>query len=95
MDETAANVRHNPQQHRFEAKVGESLARADYERKGDQLIFTHTEVPQEARGQGIGDELARAGMDYARSEGLRVVPRCPFIAAWLRRHPEYEDLRAD
>ena len=95
MDETAANVRHNPQQQRFEAATGDGLAKADYERQGDRLVFTHTEVPPAARGQGIGDELARAGMDYARAEGLRVVSRCPFIDSWLRRHPEYEDLRAD
>lgn len=95
MDGSGAAVRHNADENRFEAVVDGGLAVAEYERRDGQLVFTHTEVPQEARRKGVGDALARAGMEYARAEGLRVVPRCPFIAKWLSRHPEYQDLRAD
>jgi len=50
------------------------------------------EVPLALEGKGIGNELAKAALDYARSEGLRVVPRCRFIAAYIKRHPQYQDL---
>ena len=89
-----SQVRHNEAASRFELDTPSGVGVADYEREGDRITFTHTEVPTAARGQGAGDQLARAGMEYARAEGLKVVPQCPFIASWLREHPEYEDLRA-
>ena len=68
------------------------LAVSAYRRNDDTIIFTHTEVPPHLEGKGIGNQLARAALDYARSEELKVVPRCPFISAFIRRHPEYQDL---
>jgi hypothetical protein len=57
------------------------------------ISFIHTEVPKALAGKGIGSRLARHVLEAARAEGLKVVPVCPFIAAWMKRHPEYDDLR--
>ena len=79
---------------RYEAIVDGVLAFAEYRRRGAVIAFTHTLVPHEIAGRGVADALARRALDDARAAGLRVVPRCPFFAAFMRRHPEYDDLRA-
>lgn len=89
------DVRHEPGASRFVADVAGGAAIARYKRRGDTMVLVHTEVPAAAEGEGVGGALARAALDHARSEGLRVVPRCPFMAAYIRRHPEYEDLVED
>ena len=84
---------HNEAASRFEAALGDDLARVEYQRaRGDLIVFTHTEVPPAFEGQGIGQRLARVALDYARDEGLTVMPLCPFIAAYIRRHDEYKPL---
>ena len=55
-------------------------------------MFTHTEVPRALEGKGVGNVLAKTGLEWARSEGLRVIPICPFVAAYIARHPDYADL---
>ena len=85
-------VRDNQARSRFEAQVGDDIARADYRLDGTTITFTHTELPAGQRGKGVGDALARGALDAARARGLRVVPVCPFMAAFIRRHPEYADL---
>ena len=85
-------IRHNEADGRFEMDVKGGTAYTHYLRSGDRIIFTHTEVPPPAEGQGVGNALARAALDYSRSQHLRVGVRCPFIAAWIKRHPEYQDL---
>ncbi len=91
-DAADVEVVHNPSANRFEATVGGHLAVADYVRRGDTMTFTHTGVPEPVERRGIGTALARAGLEYARAEGLTVVPRCPFIAAFIRERPEYQPL---
>lgn len=86
------SVRNNEAENRFEIKVGDELAVSEYRRHGSTIIFTHTEVPPSMEGKGIGNLLAHAALDYARKEKLRVVPVCKFIAAFIERHPEYQDL---
>ena len=77
---------------RFEANLEGRLAVAEY-RLGDGVIeFVHTDVPRELEGRGVASQLARAGLDYARAAKLGVVPRCPFFAAWIGKHAEYQDL---
>jgi predicted GNAT family acetyltransferase len=87
-------IRDNAQRHRFELDAGGSVAFSDYHRAGDVLTIMHTEVPKELNGRGIGSALARGILDLARAQGLKVVPVCPFVAAFMDRHPEYADLRA-
>lgn len=68
------------------------LAYLEYRREPGLLDIVHTEVPGEMKGRGVGGTLAEAALLYAREKGLRVVPHCPFVAAYIRRHPEYRDL---
>ena len=63
-----------------------------YVQRGNTLDLTHTRVPGELEGQGYGGALAKAALDYARGKGLKVIPTCPFVSAYLRRHKEYADL---
>ena len=90
-----AVVQREPEFHRFETYVGGQLAYLAYRLEGSTIYFVHTEVPPEIEGQGIGGKLAKAGLEYARDHRLKVVPRCPFVAAYLQRHPEYQDLIAE
>ena len=89
---TALSVRNNEEAGRFEIDVDGEIAVSNYIIRGKTIYFTHTEVPSAAEGRGIGNILARAALDYARANRLRVVPRCKFIAAFIKRHPEYQDL---
>ena len=82
----------NPGASQFEAHVDGHVAFVSYIKHGDTVIFTHTEVPKELQGRGLANVLARAVLDRARAEGWRVVARCPFIASFIERHPEYQPL---
>ena len=82
----------NPDASQFEAHVDGRVAFVSYARRGDLIIFTHTEVPEELQGRGLGNVLARAVLDRARHERWKVVARCPFIAKYIARHPEYQSL---
>ena len=88
-------VENNATAHRFEAVVDGRTAFLNYQRHGGVLTLVHTEVPPELEGRGIASSLARAALDYAREQRLRVAPRCPFVATYLERHPEYSDLTGD
>ena len=90
--QTAIEVVENPAANRFEATVNGDLAIAEYVRHGNTVMFTHTLVPTALRNRGIGSALARAALDKAREQGWRVVPRCPFIAAYIDQHAEYQSL---
>ena len=67
---------------------------AAYRTRPDRIVFTHTEVNDAFAGRGLGGTLARGALDDVRSRGLKVTPLCPFIAAYIRRHPEYADIVA-
>ncbi len=83
-----SDVVHVRERSRFEVVEGESTAVLTYVREGDAVRFEHTRVPAEIEGEGIGTELAAAGLGWARSEGLVVVPQCSFVRAYLDEHPE-------
>jgi len=88
-------IRDNPEEQRFQADLGDgSLAIAEYRLKDGKIIFTHTEVPPNHEGRGIGSALIRYALNAARERGLKVVPRCPFFAAYIEKHPEEQDLLA-
>lgn len=90
MDVTVADV---PGEHRFEARRDGQLAGfAEYIRAPNLVVFSHTEVDPAYEGQGVGAALARTALDDARAQGVAVLPLCPFIAGWIRRHPSYADL---
>lgn len=85
-------VVHNPEQKRFELVQEGLLCVLEYYLVDGVMVFTHTEVPEALGGRGLGSRLARAGLDYARQQGLKVRPLCSFVAAYIQKHPEYQDL---
>lgn len=85
-------VEHNQAAARFETRIGDALAVLEYKRRGKFIIFPHTGVPKELEGHGIAGRLSQVALDYARAEHLTVIPLCPFVAAYMREHPEYSEL---
>ena len=84
-------VRHEPARQRFTLPLGDALAILDYDRvDASTLDYRHTFVPPPMRGRGAASALAAYALRYARDENLRVIPSCPFVAAFVRRHPEHE-----
>lgn len=84
----------NPAQHRFELPIDDEdeIAAAYYRIENGRVILTHTEVPQQFSGQGIGSRLAKGVFDAIRASGRKAVLRCPFMGAFAARHPEYSDI---
>lgn len=86
-------VEENPAKHRFEILVDDALAGfTAYVPRGEVLVFTHIEVDQRYQNMGVGAALVRGTLDQIRERGGRVVPQCPFVSAFIKRHPEYGDL---
>ena len=88
------NVTDNAASHAFELVVDGHRAFAAYKLDGDTITFTHTVVPKAIEGRGVASKLIRAALDSARDRGLKVVAECPFVAAYIERHPEMRDLLA-
>ena len=85
----------NRDEHRYEAWVGDHLAGfVDYHLTPGRIVLIHTETDDALQGQGIASRLAAGALDDARAHGWSVTPRCPFVAEYIRRHPEYADLVA-
>lgn len=87
-------VRDNSARQQYELRVGGALALAAYKLEGDVIRFTHTEVPGKLEGQGIGSRLVRGALEDVRRRGLKVVPSCAFVRAYMDKHPETQDLLA-
>jgi predicted GNAT family acetyltransferase len=85
-------VRNNTALNRFELDLDGKTAAAYYTLSPGVITFTHTEVPQEMSGHGIGSQLVRSALESARQQGLKVVPKCPFVSAYMAKHPEFNDL---
>ena len=87
-------VTRNEDEHRWEARIGGELAGfAAYQLTDELVVFTHTEVEPAFEGKGVGGALARQALDEVAAEGtLKVMPLCPFITAWIKRHPDYVPL---
>lgn len=92
LNKNAMVVVDNPEETRFEANIDGHIAFVSYLRRDSTIFFTHTEVPKELEGRGLGSALAKAVLDRARAEHWKVVARCPFIAQYIERHPEYRSL---
>ena len=94
MDFDIANVRviHNEEEKQFEVDLVKKKAFLEYAIKKDRIIFLHTEVPGEFSGQGIAGKMAREALEFAKEKGYSVSTICSYIAAYLQRHPEYQDL---
>lgn len=93
MDTNPLTVRDNPDRRRFEIDLGDgSFAIAEYTLPKGKIMFTHTEVPPAHEGKGIASALIRFALDDARRRGLKVIPLCPFVAAYMQRHADVQDL---
>lgn len=86
-------VRDNPEKHRFEIDLGDgSFAIAEYRLRDGKVLFVHTEVPPAHEGMGVGTRLIQVALASARERDLKVIPICPFFAAYIKGHPEEQDL---
>lgn len=96
MTDETLEIRDNTAENRYETIVEGHLAKAEYHlQTEDAITFTHTEVPSALNGRGIGSKLAAFALDDARQRHLHVIPLCPFIATYIKRHREYLDLVPD
>lgn len=87
-------VRDNKAEHEFELVVDGHRAVAAYQLEDDTIVFTHTVVPKAIEGRGVASKLIRGALDQVRDRGLKVIPQCPFVAAYIKRHPDVQDLLA-
>lgn len=80
--------------HRYEARGADAALAGflDYQETSELVVLMHTEVPRAFEGRGVGGALARAALDDIRARGLKALVVCPFIIAWLHRHPDYADV---
>lgn len=85
-------LQNNTTANRFEVHVEGKTAFVDYKLHKDEISYTHTEVPEELSGKGIGSFLARGVLEYAKEHKLMVKPYCPFIKAYIDRHKEYQSI---
>ncbi len=91
-------VQHDPSARRFSCQVDGATSWLDYvvadSATGTRMTITHTIVPTSVGGRGIAGELVRAALEQARRNDWSVVPACSYADAWMRRHPDFEGLRA-
>lgn len=91
----SAHVQHQPQDQEFTIEQEGASGELAYSLPQEGVIdFTHTYVAEELRGKGLAEALAKAGLAYARQEGLKVRTSCKFMAGYVRQHPEYQELLA-
>ena len=88
-----AVVTDDQQQSRYELRVaGELAGFLTYNRRGEQISLNHTEVEPAFQGRGLATHLARYSLDDARKRGVTVLPFCPYVNSWIKKHPGYTDL---
>lgn len=86
-------VDHDLEGQEFNVVLGQDQAELTYAKPEEKVIdFQHTFVPEQYRNNGVGDKLIEAGLQYAQEQQFRVIASCPFVAAYIRRHPEFEAL---
>ena len=89
---TAAAVRDNAAENRFELALDGAMAFADYRRLPGRVVITHTETPRALRGRGIASQLVKGALDLIRADGDKVIAGCGFVADYLEQHQDYADL---
>ncbi len=87
-------ISHQPEAGRFHATIDGHDAKLTYRLDGDRITIEHTGVPSAIGGRGVAADLVKAALDFARSEGLKVVPACSYAASYIQRHTAYADLLA-
>ncbi len=89
-----SDVVDNAEKHRYEISFEGKTAFTTYKLENGVITFLHTEVPAEFRGKGIGSKLVRGELEAVRARGLKVIPRCEFVAGYIQNHPEFQNLLA-
>lgn len=87
-------IHHRPESNRFETEVDGQTCVLDYRLTQDTASFDRVYVPKPVEGRGIAAAITRAALDHARTAGWKIIPKCPYVRAWIERHPEYRDLVA-
>jgi predicted GNAT family acetyltransferase len=87
-----SDIVNNPAHHRYELAVDDHLAATYYKIDDGIITFIHTEVPAELGGRGIASKLIQGALDQVRADGLKVIAQCPFVKAFIEKHPDYADL---
>lgn len=88
------NIKENKEKNRFEAEVENRVALIEYKRAEDKMYLTHTEVPKELEGKGVGSSMVKQVLQQIKDENLKLIPLCPFIASYVKRHPEWKEILA-
>ena len=88
----AVDITHNQAAKRFETTIEGHTGFISYQDQGDRIVYDHTIVPSELGGKGVGSALVKHALDYARSEGKKVIPTCSYVASYINKHAEYQDL---
>lgn len=92
IDPNQLEVSNNPEEKRFEVLLDDKIAMVEYMIAGQNIIFTHTEVPPEFEGLGIAGKMAYVALEYAKAKGYKVQALCPYIASYVAKHPEYQSI---
>ena len=93
MDTQTPAIHINNARHRFEMTTDGKLSFVEFQQADDEtLALVHTEVHPDLEGQGIGSKLVKGVLDYIRANNLHMMPYCPFVSVYVKRHPEYQDL---
>ncbi|MCC3345546.1 GNAT family N-acetyltransferase [Psychrobacter sanguinis] len=88
----AIDITHNQAANRFETTIEGHTGFISYQDQDDRIVYDHTIVPSELGGKGVGSALVKHALDYARNEGKKVIPTCSFVASYINKHAEYQDL---
>ncbi|NEM97727.1 GNAT family N-acetyltransferase [Pontibacter burrus] len=88
-------VKDNPAQSRFETTIDGHTAMIEYKLQPGVITVLHTEVPKELEGRGIAGTMTKFALEHIRAKGLALIPLCPYMRAYLKKHPEYNDLVRD
>lgn len=92
IDKKHLDIVHDEQAKRFETSINGHTGYISYQERDGKLVYDHTIVPQELGGRGVGSGLVKHALDYAREQDKKVVPQCSFVASYISKHPEYQDL---
>ncbi len=93
MEKENLQIINKKEENRFEMNLGEKTALIQYKKNSDgALNLYHTEVPAEYEGKGVGSQLVKQTLEQIKAEGKKIVPSCPFVAVYIKRHPEYQTM---
>ena len=91
---TSHQIRKNEAAKRYEMDVDGKIAYIDYAMAPDKIFLTHTEVPESLEGQGIGSKMVKLVLEEVKQSGKALMPLCPFVASYIRKHPEWKEIVA-